>query len=32
MGQLETALAKASEAKLEDIKTKILRDLVRVYQ
>jgi hypothetical protein len=32
MGQLETALAKATEGNLERIKIEILKDLVRVYQ
>ena len=32
MGQLETALAKATEGNLDRIKVEILKDLVRVYQ
>jgi hypothetical protein len=32
MGQLETALGKATEGNLDRIKVEILKDLVRVYQ
>ena len=32
MGQLETALSKATEGNLDRIKVEILKDLVRVYQ